>query len=53
MRARITGRGPRKGERVISFMRPSGESSRAYEECWGCRTNINRTYIDVYTAAIS
>lgn len=48
----ITGRGPRRGARVIRFMRPDGESSRAYEECWGCVTNVNRTYIDTYTAAI-
>jgi hypothetical protein len=52
MRAGWAGRGPRKDERVIRFMRPGRESSRAYEGCWGCRTNINRTYIDVYTAAV-
>lgn len=52
LRASIAGRGPREGERVIRFMRPTGESSRAYEGCWGFRTNINRTYIDVYTAAV-
>jgi hypothetical protein len=52
LRAGITGRGPREGERVIRFMRPSGESSRAYQECWGCRTNVNRTYIDTYTSAV-
>lgn len=52
VRAAITGRGPRRGERVLRFMRPGGESARAYEECWGCITNVNRTYIDVYTSAM-
>lgn len=52
VRAALAGRGPRKGQRVLRFMRPSGESSRAYQECWGCVSNVNRTYIDVYTQAM-
>jgi len=52
----VTATGGEKGkhanERVLRFMSDRRERARAYECCWGYRTNCNCTYIDCYTRAI-
>jgi hypothetical protein len=52
----VTATGGKKGkhasERVLRFMSDGRERARAYECCWGHRTNCNSTHIDIYTEAI-
>ncbi|NLY65611.1 MAG: hypothetical protein GX070_11765 [Alcaligenaceae bacterium] len=49
----IAKKGLHKGQRVIRYFNSQGsERARAYEDCWGHKTNCNRTYIDCYTKAI-
>jgi hypothetical protein len=50
--ARITSKGPHKGEEVIIFKQDAIEMARSYECCWGKQTNCNRTYIDSYTPRV-
>lgn len=50
--AKITSRGPHKGDKVIIFKQDGIEMARSYECCWGKQTNCNRTYIDSYTPEI-
>ena len=50
-------KGPHKAERVIIFKTKTNkpvetEKARAYECCWGHKTNCNRTHIDCFTKAI-
>jgi hypothetical protein len=51
-KARITSKGPHKGDKVIIFEQDGTEMARSYECCWGKLTNCNRTYIDSYTPEI-
>jgi len=39
-------------EKVIIFFKDGKEQARAYECCWGYRTNCHRTYIDCFTEAL-
>ncbi|HFC8519012.1 TPA: hypothetical protein ACFP41_001904 [Neisseria weaveri] len=50
--ATVTTKGSHKGKKVIRFLRNGGESARAYECCWGHKTNCNRTFIDCYTKVL-
>jgi len=51
--AATTGKkGKHTNQRVLRFMSQGQERSRAYECCWGHRTNCNSTYIDCYTKAM-
>lgn len=50
--AGVVSRGIHTGKEVVRFMRNGQESARAYQCCWGHRTNCNRTYIDSYSVAI-
>ena len=55
--ATICRKGPHEGERVITFKTKTNkpvetEKARAYECCWGHKTNCNRTHIDCFTKAI-
>lgn len=50
--AGITQRGRHAEERVIIFRQNGKETARAYECCWGYKTNCNRTYIDSYTPCV-
>ena len=51
-KANITQKGPHSGEKVIRFMQDGKEYGRAYECCWGCYYNCNRTRIGMYCAAV-
>jgi hypothetical protein len=44
--------GEHAGERVLRFMTGSTERARAYECCWGHRTNCINQHIDLYSEAI-
>lgn len=37
---------------VLKFITDNTERARAYECCWGRRTNCNSTHIDIYTEAV-
>lgn len=50
--ARVAKQGRHKGEKVIVFKQSAVEMARAYECCWGHKTNCNRTYIDSYTPVV-
>jgi hypothetical protein len=50
--AGITTRGQHNGDPVIRFFSEGQERARAYECCWGHKTNCNRTHIDCYTLAL-
>ena len=52
-RATVGKRGGHQGKKVLRFMFGKQERSRAYECCWGYKTNCNRAYIDCYTEAIT
>jgi len=45
-------KGKHANEGVLRFISDGREQARAYECCWGHRTNCNSTYIDCYTRAI-
>ena len=40
------------GEKVIRFLSSGQERAKAYQCCWGHKTNCLRTHIDCYTLAI-
>ena len=55
--AKICGKGPHLGERVIIFKTKTNknvetEKARSYQCCWGHKTNCNKTHIDCFTLAI-
>ena len=45
-------KGRHKDERVLLFKSRGKERARAYDCCWGHRTNCNSTHIDIYTEAL-
>ena len=45
-------RGKHPGAQVIVFKQDGIEMARAYDCCWGHKTNCNRTYIDSYSPVI-
>ncbi|MES2352789.1 MAG: hypothetical protein V4568_00065 [Pseudomonadota bacterium] len=45
-------KGKHAGESVLKFMDGATERARAYECCWGHRTNCNNQHIDLYSEAI-
>ena len=47
-----TTKGPHVGEKVIRFLSSDQERARAYQCCWGHKTNCSKTHIDCYTLAI-
>ncbi len=53
VKAAITKTGNHRNQKVLIFLTDKQERARAYECCWGYKTNCNRTYIDCYTASIS
>ncbi len=38
---------------VLKFITDGVERARAYDCCWGYRTNSNSTHIDIYTEAVT
>jgi hypothetical protein len=50
--ARLIQKGHHKRQKVIIFKQDGKEMARAYECCWGHKTNCNRTYIDSYSPNI-
>lgn len=51
--AQIATRGRHRDEKVLIFRTLEGvERARAYQGCWGHKTNCNRTWIDCYTKQI-
>jgi len=52
----IEARRGQKGEHanapVLKFITDNTERARAYECCWGHRTNCNSTHIDLYTESV-
>lgn len=51
--AALVTKGKHANERVLRFMTNGKERARAYECCWGYRTNCNSTHISIYTMAIT
>jgi len=47
-----TQRGDHANSPVLRFISDNTERARAYECCWGYRTNCNCTHIDIYTEAL-
>lgn len=45
-------RGDHVNSPVLRFISDNTERARAYECCWGHRTNCNCTHIDIYTEAV-
>jgi hypothetical protein len=45
-------RGEHAHSAVLRFISDGTERARAYECCWGHRTNCNCTHIDIYTEAV-
>lgn len=53
VKATVRVRGKHKGERVLKFMSESNrERACAYRDCWGHKTNCQKTHIDCYTQAL-
>jgi hypothetical protein len=52
VKAAVSKKGNHPREPVLRFMSDRTERARAYECCWGHRTNCNSTHIDCYTRAI-
>ncbi|MDA8349892.1 MAG: hypothetical protein M0038_14015 [Pseudomonadota bacterium] len=51
--AQTATRGRHRDEKVLIFRTLEGvERARAYQDCWGHKTNCNRTWIDCYTQQI-
>jgi len=50
--ASICQKGEHSGEKVIRFFQNRQEFGRAYECCWGCYHNCNRTRIGMYCIAL-
>lgn len=51
--AQTAARGRHRDEKVLIFRTLEGaERARAYQDCWGHKTNCNRTWIDCYTKQI-
>ncbi len=46
-------RGEHSGSRVLIFSSNDTERARAYECCWGHKTNCNSTHIDCYSQAVN
>jgi hypothetical protein len=51
-KADITQSGEHSGEKVIRFFQKGKEYGRAYDCCWECYYNCNRTRIGMYCAAL-
>ena len=51
-RAEITQRGEHSGENVVRFFQKGREYGRAYDCCWGCYYNCNRTRVGMYCTAL-
>jgi len=45
-------KGEHANEPVLRFMSDRTERARAYECCWGYRTNCINQHIDIYTEAV-
>ncbi len=45
-------RGDHADSPVLRFISDNTERARAYECCWGYRTNCNCTHIDIYSEAV-